>query len=98
MVTCGATSSSRGWRGSRVAAPASPSRGGPFRRGLPWATVSTPGGRLLVINTHFAHDSDEDRLAQAADLLGFWNGRPRSAVLGDLNAGPDAAPTLWLPL
>ena len=73
-----------------------PLRESAFRRGLTWATVSTPGGRLLVINTHFAHDSDEDRLAQAADLLGFWNGRPRSAVLGDLNAGPDAAPLLRL--
>lgn len=67
-----------------------------FRRGLTWATVATPRGPLLVVATHFAHDSADDRLEQAEDLLRFWDGRARTAVLGDLNAPPEGPPLLRL--
>lgn len=69
-----------------------PLRQSRFQRGLTWANVVTPRGLLLVVSTHFAHDSAEDRLDQAADLLRFWNNRERTAVLGDLNAPPEGPP------
>jgi endonuclease/exonuclease/phosphatase family metal-dependent hydrolase len=71
-----------------------PLRVSSFRRGLTWVTLPAPSGDLLIIATHFAHEviADTDRLEQAGDLLTFWRGRPRTIVMGDLNAGPDSAP------
>jgi len=63
-----------------------------FQRGLTWALVSSPGGDLLIINAHLAHDSAADRLAQAQDILAFWRGRERTILLGDFNEGPDSPP------
>ncbi len=61
-----------------------------FERGLTWAAIPTVQGDLLVVTTHFsAHAGhDEDRLGQAGDLLDFWGGRPRSVIVGDINARP----------
>jgi endonuclease/exonuclease/phosphatase family metal-dependent hydrolase len=75
-----------------------PLRESPFQRGLTWVTVPAPSGELLIIATHFAHEvtADTDRLEQAGDLLAFWRGRPRTIVMGDLNAGPDSAPVTRL--
>jgi endonuclease/exonuclease/phosphatase family metal-dependent hydrolase len=75
-----------------------PLRESPFRRGLTWARVPASAGELLIIATHFAHEvtADHDRLEQAGDLLAFWRGRPRTVVMGDLNAGPDSAPVTRL--
>jgi len=71
-----------------------PIRESRFQRGLTWVTLPASGGELLVIATHFAHEAgaETDRLGQAGDLLAFWKARPRTVVMGDLNAGPDSAP------
>lgn len=70
-----------------------PIRTGRIQRGLTWVTVPAEGGDLLVINAHLAHGSgEEERLAQAGDVLAFWNGRRPALILGDFNAGPDSAP------
>ncbi len=71
-----------------------------IRRGLVEITVTpplsswseTPPGDVTVINTHFHHrrtDSDV-RLEQAEIVLDFWQGRPRTLLVGDLNATPDS--------
>jgi endonuclease/exonuclease/phosphatase family metal-dependent hydrolase len=43
---------------------------------------------LLIINTHLATESSALRSAQVADLLAAWAGRPRTVLLGDINAQP----------
>lgn len=65
-----------------------------FERGLTWAEIPTVRGDLLVVTTHFsAHPGHEpDRLGQAGDLLGFWDERPRSIIVGDINARPYEEP------
>jgi endonuclease/exonuclease/phosphatase family metal-dependent hydrolase len=75
-----------------------PLRVSPFQRGLTWATLPASSGDLLIIATHFAHEvtADADRLEQAGDLLAFWRGRPRTIVMGDLNATPASAPVTRL--
>jgi endonuclease/exonuclease/phosphatase family metal-dependent hydrolase len=75
-----------------------PIRESKFRRGLTWVTLPTSQGEFLVIATHFANeeDAEADRLGQAGDVLAFWGTRPRTIVLGDLNAGPDSAPVIRL--
>lgn len=69
-----------------------PVRASTFQRGLVWASVRTAGGDALIVNTHFSAFAPyaEDRLAQATDLLEFWNGRPRVIITGDFNAAPDS--------
>lgn len=59
-------------------------------RGLVWATISTDGGELLFISTHLTAYSgyDADRTAQAEALVKLWNGRARTIIAGDFNAGP----------
>lgn len=59
-------------------------------RGLVWATLSTDGGELLFISTHLTAYSgyDADREAQAEALVKRWNGRGRTIIAGDFNAGP----------
>ncbi|HSW43237.1 MAG TPA: endonuclease/exonuclease/phosphatase family protein, partial [Patescibacteria group bacterium] len=65
-----------------------------FERGLTWAEIPTVRGDLLVVTTHFsAHPGHEpDRLGQAGDLLAFWDERPRSIIVGDINARPYEEP------
>ena len=58
-------------------------------RGYIWAEIDI-GAKdpLLVINTHL-HQIEEDhdiRLLQVPVLLEFWDGRPNSILLGDLNS------------
>ncbi|HSW42479.1 MAG TPA: endonuclease/exonuclease/phosphatase family protein, partial [Patescibacteria group bacterium] len=67
-----------------------PIRLSPFERGLTWAEIPTVRGNVLVVTTHFsAHPGHEpDRLGQAGDLLAFWDERPRSIIVGDINARP----------
>ncbi|HEY6103982.1 MAG TPA: endonuclease/exonuclease/phosphatase family protein [bacterium] len=71
-----------------------PVRESKFQRGLTWVTLPAPRGELLVIATHFANEAaaEDDRLAQAGDLLAFWQSRPRTIIMGDFNAEPDSAP------
>jgi len=62
-------------------------------RGYIWVEIDTGlDDPLLVINTHL-HQIGEDsevRLLQLGVLLDFWSGRPKTVLLGDLNAEPDA--------
>lgn len=60
-------------------------------RGYLWAQVDIGETRpLLVIATHLHHieSEHEPRMAQVSTLLEFWNGRPFSLLLGDLNSEP----------
>jgi endonuclease/exonuclease/phosphatase family metal-dependent hydrolase len=62
-------------------------------RGYTWAEIDIGANdMLLVINTHL-HQIEDDhdiRLLQVPVLLEFWDGRPKSILLGDLNAEPGA--------
>jgi len=61
-------------------------------RGYLWATIDAGLPEpLTVIVTHLHHvESEHDpRLAQVPVLLDFWNKRPYSILLGDLNSEPD---------
>ena len=67
-------------------------------RGYTWVEIDIGAGDpLLVINTHL-HQIEEDhdiRLLQVPVLLDFWDGRPNSILLGDLNA-ESGAPEITL--
>jgi endonuclease/exonuclease/phosphatase family metal-dependent hydrolase len=43
---------------------------------------------IELINTHYHHKEDEGniRLQQSLDILGFWNERPHTVIMGDFNA------------
>ena len=70
-----------------------PRDGSLIGRGYTWAEIDIGADDpLLVINTHL-HQIEEDhhvRLLQVPVLLDFWDGRPNSILLGDLNAEPGA--------
>jgi endonuclease/exonuclease/phosphatase family metal-dependent hydrolase len=63
-------------------------------RGYTWAEIDIGAeDPMLVINTHLhqiGEDHDIRRLLQVPVLLEFWDGRPNSIFLGDLNAEPGA--------
>jgi endonuclease/exonuclease/phosphatase family metal-dependent hydrolase len=62
-----------------------------FARGLVWAEVAAPDGPLLFVSTHFSAYAgyDDDRAAQAGELLSFWAKRARTIIAGDFNAHPN---------
>ena len=64
-----------------------------LKRGFLWARVDIGGGdELLFIATHF-HDPANGsaiRQQQSPEIVKFWNQRPRTVIVGDLNAKPDA--------
>jgi len=63
-----------------------------LERGYLWAEVEVGDPEpLLVIATHLHHIESEHgpRLAQVPVLLEFWDGRPHTLLMGDLNSGPD---------
>ena len=71
-----------------------PLAGTRFPRGYLWATIDAGLPEpLLVIVTHLHHVESEHapRLAQVPVLLGFWDQRPYSILLGDLNSEPGYA-------
>jgi endonuclease/exonuclease/phosphatase family metal-dependent hydrolase len=71
-----------------------PLAGTHFPRGYLWATIDAGLPEpLLVIVTHLHHVESEHapRLAQVPVLLGFWDQRPYSILLGDLNSEPGYA-------
>jgi endonuclease/exonuclease/phosphatase family metal-dependent hydrolase len=60
-------------------------------RGYLWATLDAGLPEpLLVIVTHLHHVESEHapRLAQVPVLLDFWDGRPYTLLVGDLNSEP----------
>lgn len=63
-----------------------------IKRGYMWARVDVGGDELFVIVTHFHHiDKDSEiRQQQSPEIVKFWNQRPRTIFLGDLNARPDS--------
>jgi endonuclease/exonuclease/phosphatase family metal-dependent hydrolase len=64
-----------------------------LKRGFLWARIDVGGGdELLFIATHF-HDPENGtaiRQQQSPEIVKFWNQRPHTMVVGDLNAMPDA--------
>ena len=69
-----------------------PRDGSLIGRGYTWAEIDVGASEpLLVINTHL-HQVEEDndvRLVQVPVLLEFWDGRPNTVLMGDLNAKPE---------
>jgi len=64
-----------------------------LKRGFLWARVDVGNGdELLIIATHYHHIEKDTaiRQLQSPEILNFWNRRPRTIFLGDLNATPDA--------
>jgi endonuclease/exonuclease/phosphatase family metal-dependent hydrolase len=61
-------------------------------RGLLRAVVQAPGGPVAFFGTHLDHSEgpDDARAEQVAEALAVWDGAPRTILLGDLNAEPDA--------
>jgi endonuclease/exonuclease/phosphatase family metal-dependent hydrolase len=62
-----------------------------LKRGFIWAQVDVGSGeRLNMIATHYHHPEEGNaiRVAQSQAVLDYWQGAPRTAVLGDLNAQP----------
>jgi endonuclease/exonuclease/phosphatase family metal-dependent hydrolase len=60
-------------------------------RGYLWARVDVGGPEpLLVITTHLHHiEAEHDvRMEQVPVVVDFWNRRPYSLVMGDMNAQP----------
>jgi endonuclease/exonuclease/phosphatase family metal-dependent hydrolase len=64
-----------------------------LKRGFMWARIDVGGGEeLLFIATHF-HDPENGsaiRQQQSPEIVKFWNQQPRTIIVGDLNARPDA--------
>ena len=76
----------RGWRNTLLPRPA-----GGEQRGLLEAVVSVRGARVRVFNTHLQHNSQEERLAQIAQIRTIVGQSRESVVLlGDLNATPES--------
>jgi endonuclease/exonuclease/phosphatase family metal-dependent hydrolase len=64
-----------------------------LKRGFLWARIDLGSGdELLFIATHFHHIEEDSaiRQLQALEIVKFWNQRPRTVFVGDLNAKPDA--------
>lgn len=64
-----------------------------LKRGFLWARVDVGNGdELFLIATHFHHinKDTEIRQQQSPEIVKFWNQRPRTIFLGDLNAQPDS--------
>ncbi len=74
-----------------------PREGALIGRGYLWAKIDV-GFPLLVINAHLHHIEEDHqiRLVEVPALLDFWNGRPTTILLGDLNSEPDY-PEMALP-
>ncbi|RMG97757.1 MAG: hypothetical protein D6706_08000 [Chloroflexi bacterium] len=63
-----------------------------LRRGFTWAELDPGDGTpITVVSTHFHHKDGDDniRTAEAEALLQFWQGRPRTILMGDFNATPN---------
>ncbi len=57
------------------------------------ARIDLGGGEeLLFINTHYHHIEKDTliRQQQSPEIVKFWNQRPRTIFMGDLNAEPDS--------
>lgn len=67
-----------------------------YPRGFVAVNVRTPGGKeVRVVSTHFQHNVEEDRVAEAEAVNGFLAGKddPLPTILaGDINAVPDSEP------
>lgn len=60
-------------------------------RGLLHVVVDAPGGPVTILGTHLDHlDHQHARAEQVTELLEAWAGAPRTVLLGDLNAEPQA--------
>lgn len=60
-------------------------------RGYLLVTLDTAAGPLHVIATHLTHEEPftASRQAEVQDLVRAWAGRPRTLIVGDLNAEPE---------
>ncbi len=56
-------------------------------RGYVWAHIAWGAGEpLLIMDTHLATERADLRIAQITALLSAWAGRPRTVLVGDINA------------
>ena len=67
-----------------------------YPRGFVAVTVKTPGGKdVRVVSTHFQHNVEEDRVAEAEAVnryLTVENEKIPTILAGDINAVPDSEP------
>lgn len=76
------------WRSEKL-----PPRDLLLKRGFLWARVDIGNEEeLLIIATHLHHIEKDSaiRQQQTPEIVKFWNQRPRTLLLGDFNATPDA--------
>ena len=58
-------------------------------RGYVWAQLDWGAGEpLLIMGTHLDSERADVRIAQLTALLAEWAGRPRTVLVGDMNARP----------
>ncbi len=58
-------------------------------RGYVWAQLDWGSGEPLhIVNTHLDSERSDVRIAQLTALLEAWAGRPRTVLVGDMNALP----------
>ena len=63
-------------------------------RGYVWAHIAWGAGEpLLIMTTHLATERVDIRVAQVRAVLNAWAGRPRTVLMGDMNAGPGSPET-----
>jgi endonuclease/exonuclease/phosphatase family metal-dependent hydrolase len=62
----------------------------PLGRALLMAKLDLGGGKALtLINTHLsAYAATESRIPQVQKVIEVWNRRPRTVIVGDMNAHP----------
>jgi endonuclease/exonuclease/phosphatase family metal-dependent hydrolase len=58
-------------------------------RGYVWAQLDWGSGEPLhIVNTHLDSERSDVRIVQLTALLEAWAGRPRTVLVGDMNALP----------
>jgi endonuclease/exonuclease/phosphatase family metal-dependent hydrolase len=70
-----------------------------LKRGMLWANIDLGNGdELLFIATHYYHidGGTAIRQVQSPELVRFWNQRPRTVIVGDMNAEPDSKEIIML--
>ncbi|MCP4363035.1 MAG: hypothetical protein GY796_33940 [Chloroflexi bacterium] len=69
-----------------------------LHRGFIWAEIETGTEPLQIIDTHFHHITADNpiRVQQSQAILDFWQDRPHTLLMGDLNAPPDSPEMMML--
>lgn len=82
------------WISANAAKPGSIGPGAQIPRVFTWGEFEFAGKRILIVNTHFDHVSEDARRLGALMIRDFCNARKElpAIVMGDFNCGPDSEP------